>query len=77
MIVFEGSARTTTRGILIVTGILIFARIYFIINENKKFRKNIITLQQHPQSMDNVDVEEIPFLFGMFLLILAGMPILR
>lgn len=76
----HGSARTTTRGLLVVIAIFIFARIYYIINENKKLRKDLILLSHdHHASrrMDNVEVEEIPFLFGMFLLVLAGMPILR
>lgn len=72
----EGSTRTTARGLLALAAILLFSRIYFIINESKKYRKSIfINVENDP--IERMDVEELPYIFAMFLLVLAGMPLLR
>jgi len=67
-----GSARTTTRGFLALGAIILFARIYYIINESKTPKKDM-----YSNNLNENDKEDLPFLFALFLLVLAGMPLLR
>jgi phosphate/sulfate permease len=60
------------RGLLAILAILIFSRIYYIIADNKKNRRSILI----PEAK-NSNADELPYLFAVFLLLLAGMPILR
>ena len=76
-----GSASTASRAILILTAIVIFSRLYYVINENKIYQQTLFlsregrTLKRTNQ-MAKIEIEETPLLFAMFLLVLAGMPIL-
>jgi hypothetical protein len=65
---------STARGCLALAGILLFARIYYIVAESKRHRQGVM-LGGGP--IERRDVEELPHLFGLFLLVLAGMPLLR
>ena len=69
------STRTTTRGLLAILAIFIFSRMYYIIVYNKKNRKAIQVSETNLS--ENSDTDELPFLYAVFLLLLAGMPILR
>jgi hypothetical protein len=73
------NTRSTIRGFLVISAILVFSRIYFIINENKKYRRAILLSHEVAvvKGVDSIDVEEMPFLFAVFILLLTGMPILR
>ncbi len=44
-------------------------------NENKKYRKSIVLMQVLDKGIDNEDVNELPFLFSGFILLLVKMPI--
>jgi hypothetical protein len=76
-----GSASAASRALLILTAIAIFARMYYVINENKIYQQTLFlsregrTLKKTNQ-MAKIEIEETPLLFAIFLLVLAGMPIL-
>jgi hypothetical protein len=70
------STRTTMRGVLAILAILIFSIIYYIIADNKKNRRAILLFSEEKPAK-NSSTDELPFLFAVFLLLLAGMPILR
>lgn len=71
-----GSARTTTRGFLALAAIILFARIYYIINESKTPKKDALHMMYN-NNLRGGEKEDLPFLFAIFLLVLAGMPLLR
>jgi hypothetical protein len=74
----QGSAKATSRGLLALSGILLFARMYYIINESKRYRKTIILAETGGNDrIERRDVEELAYIFALFLLVLAGMPLLR
>jgi hypothetical protein len=63
--------------LLVLLAICTFSRIFFIINENKNYRRSILLRASVVNGVEDIDMEEIPFLFAVFMLLLAGMPILR
>ncbi len=76
-----GSTSTTSRSLLILTAIVLFARMYYIINENKIYQQTLFLAREgraliKTNQMAKIEIEETPLLFAMFLLVLAGMPIL-
>jgi hypothetical protein len=77
----RGSASTASRALLILTAIVLFARMYYIINENKIYQQTLFLSREgralkRTNQMAKIEIEETPLLFAMFLLVLAGMPIL-
>ena len=71
--------KTTLRAILVLAAISVFSRMYFIINENKKYRNAVLLLsdRKYNSIVDSTDAVEMPYLFAMFILLLSGMPIIR
>lgn len=69
--------RSTARGLLILVAIILFARIYYVIYQNRYFRKNVLLHQEATWTLQGVEITELPLFFSMFILVLAGMPLLR
>jgi hypothetical protein len=75
------TTNTTTKGLLILMAVFVFSKIYYVIHENKKYRNTVaISLTENRGSERTIqieDVNELPYLFAAFILLLTGMPILR
>lgn len=71
------NTRSTARGLLILAAIILFARIYYVIYQNRHFRKNVILHHEAAWTLQDVEIAEMPLFFSMFILVLAGMPLLR